>query len=403
MPKRYFRKKNSLLLLKILFWVSLFIVFYSYLGYGLLLWVLNKFKKDRTVILNAPEDPPTVTLVTAVYNEEAIIEQKVANTFAINYPTDKLRIIFIADGSGDRTVELLRKQNGIHVLFEPERKGKVAAINRAMLQVNSEIVVFCDGNTFLNPDCILNIVRHYNDPEVGAVAGEKKIIDSSAEKNIAGAGEGLYWKYESFLKRMDSKFYTVVGAAGELFSLRTRLFEAVDKNILLDDFIISLNICKKGYRVVYEPEAYACEEPSMSLREEQKRKIRISAGGIQSVILLKDLLNIFKYGKLSFQYISHRVLRWIICPPLLPIILLLNIVIWHKTGEFVYQVILAGQLLFYTAAIIGWVFTYFNIKLKPLYIPYYFFFMNMAMYLGLIRYLKKTQSVLWEKAERKIK
>ncbi len=360
----------------------------------------------RIFTKNQPELPgsyfPTVTLITAVYNEASIIQKKIENTFALSYPKEKLRILFIADGSTDETVDILHKHPSVEVLYQPEREGKVAAINRAMQYVNSEIVVFCDGNTFLNTNCIEYLVRHFADKKVGAVAGEKKIIDTSGDTNVAGEGEGLYWKYESFLKRMDSKFYTVVGAAGELFSIRTALYHPVDKNILLDDFMISLRICMEGYRVVYEPDAYAAEEPSESLMDEQKRKVRISAGGIQSVILLKGLLNIFKYGKLSFQYISHRVLRWIACPPLLPLMLVLNIFIVYKGTQPVYTAVLISQILFYTAAFTGWILTFYNIKIKALYVPYYFLFMNVAMYLGMIRYFKKSQSVLWEKANRKI-
>jgi len=191
----------------------------------------------------------------------------------------------------------------------------------------------------------------------------------------------------------------VVGAAGELFSIRTALFEPVQKNVLLDDFIISMKICKKGYKVMYEPKAFATEAPSFSLKEEQKRKIRISAGGWQSVFMLKPLLNIFKYGKLSFQYISHRVLRWIVCPWLLPALFIANWFLLYANEEL-YTLFFWGQCLFYMAALVGWLFAQINIKVKLLYVPYYFVFMNVALYLGFIRFMKKSQTVLWDKAKR---
>ena len=169
---------------------------------------------------------------------------------------------------------------------------------------------------------------------------------------------------------------------------------------ILDDFYISMKLCEKGYRVVYEPEAFSTEAPSFSIKDEQIRKVRNGAGGIQAILLLLPLLNIFKYGKLSFQYISHRVLRWIVCPPILPIILILNIFIWYFTRETVYSIILLFQIAFYLAAFTGYLFTLKNIKVKLLYVPYYFVFINVAMYLGFIRYIKKTQSVLWDKAKR---
>ncbi len=390
--------------IKIIFWVSLFIVVYSYVLYGVLVWVLiicrNFFLKKAKRVFDL-SFLPSVSLVIATYNEEEIIRKKILNTFELDYPKNKLEIYFVTDGSTDDTNNILNSYEGINVLFRPERKGKVAAINHAMEYVNTPFVIFCDANTFLNKACIKEMVKHYIYESTGAVAGEKKVIDLSDKNNAAGSGEGIYWKYESLLKRLDANFFTVVGAAGELFSMRTDLYEPVDTNILLDDFMISMNICKKGYRVMYEAFAFAMESPSVSIREEQKRKIRISAGGFQSIYLLKDLLNIFKYGKLSFQYISHRVLRWAVCPFLLPIILILNLVIYFFSFEKIFSYLLLAQLLFYFTAITGWIFAQRNIKLKIFYIPYYFLFMNIALYAGLFRFLNKKQSVLWDKATRK--
>jgi cellulose synthase/poly-beta-1,6-N-acetylglucosamine synthase-like glycosyltransferase len=388
---------------KIIFWISLFIIFYSYIGYGILLWILLKVKSLFQQRKKAPaEDPdfePEVTLVIAAFNEAAFIQKKIENSLALAYPAGKLKFLFVADGSGDETVAIIKRYPQINLFFKPEREGKSMAINRIIPFVTTGIVVFSDANTLLNKDCIKEIVKHYKDPAVGAVAGEKVVDAGNGEGGIAGAGEGLYWKYESFLKKMDARFYSVVGAAGELFSIRTALFEPVHKNVLLDDFIISMKICKKGYRVMYEPGAYATEAPSFSLKEEQKRKIRISAGGWQSVFMLKSLLNIFKYGKLSFQYISHRVLRWIICPWLLPALFISNWWLLYADKSF-YTVFFWCQCFFYMAALLGWLFAQVNIKVKLLYVAYYFVFMNVALYLGFIRFMKKSQTVLWDKAKR---
>jgi biofilm PGA synthesis N-glycosyltransferase PgaC len=390
--------------LKVFFWVSLFIIFYSYLGYGIIIWVYLKIKsglKKQPITEYDDSFEPAVTLIVATYNEEIFIRKKIENTFQLNYPSDKLKILFTADGSTDNTVKIITEYPQIQLLFKPGREGKVAAINRAMPFVTTPIVVFSDANTLLNSNCIKEIVKHYKDETIGAVAGEKKIINLSDDKNTAGAGEGLYWKYESFLKQLDARFYTVVGAAGELFSLRTHLFEPVLNNVLLDDFIISLKICRKGYRVMYEPKAFASEAPSLTMKDEQKRKIRISAGGFQSVFMLKGLLNIFKYGKLSFQYISHRVLRWCVCPFLLPLIFINNLFLYFNHAGFIYTALLLAQIIFYTAATAGWLIALKNLKIKILYIPYYFVFMNVALYVGLTRFITNKQTVLWEKATRK--
>jgi poly-beta-1,6-N-acetyl-D-glucosamine synthase len=390
-----------MLLLKILFFLGIFIIFYSYIGYGLLLWLIDKFS-TKVLRRKQPsynmDDLPAVTLVVAAYNEEKFIEEKIQNTLSLDYPKNKFHFIVITDGSSDRTAEKASAFSGVQVLHHPDRKGKIAAIHRAMEFVKTPVVIFSDANTLLNSDSIKNIARHYQFGDIGGVAGEKKILNTGG---TAVEGEGVYWKYESFLKKMDARLYSVVGAAGELFSIRTSLYEYVGDNVLLDDFVISLRVCKKGYRVAYEPDAFAMETPSASMKEEQKRKIRISAGAFQSMRMFLDLLNPFKYPMLSFQYISHRVLRWTLCPLFLPLIYIINwIIVLNRSSSNIYTAILVCQTVFYLLALAGWICSRLNIKVKLLYVPYYFVFINLSLYLGFLRYLKGNQTVLWEKARR---
>lgn len=390
--------------IKLIFWLSVFIVAYCYLFYGALIWFILKLRKllfKKNKFFFDESYMPEVTLLVAIYNEESVIREKILNSLKLEYPEDKLKIVFITDGSSDSTNEIIAEYPRVRLLYQPARKGKIAAINRAMQFITTPVVVFCDANTFLNKECIHEIAKHYADPKTGGVSGEKIVREPGNEQSLAGAGEGLYWKYESYLKKLDSDFYTVVGAAGELFSIRTNLFEHVPENVLLDDFIISLRIAQKGYRIMYEPKAYAVESPSSDINEEQKRKIRIGAGGYQSIVMLKSLLNIFKYPKLSFQYISHRVLRWAVCPFLLPVIFILNVIIYVNGQDKVFGILLFLQVLFYIAAIFGYLLAIRNKKSKLFYVPYYFVFMNVSLYFGLIRYWKKSQSVLWEKAKRR--
>lgn len=388
-----------------LFWLFIFIIFYAYVGYGIVLYMLVKLKrfflKSSSPLFPSLQesDLPEVTLMVAAYNEEDYIDEKIKNSLLLLYPKQKLKFLFITDGSDDKTPDIIKKYEAIKLMHEPARRGKIAAVERAMPFVESEIVVFTDANTMLNPEAIYNIVRHYQDPTVGAVAGEKRILVEDKD-NASGAGEGFYWKYESKLKAWDSELYSVVGAAGELFSIRKSLFEPVPADTLIEDFYLTLTIAKKGYRVIYEPEAYALEGPSASVGDELKRKIRIAAGGIQAIVRLRSLLNIFKYGLLSFQYISHRVLRWTLAPLVLPLILLLNITL-AQSGNAFYQSILALQIVFYLLAVGGYFMAKRDIKIKAFFIPYYFCMMNYAVYRGMIRYSKGSQSVLWEKAKRK--
>ncbi len=391
-------------IVEIIFWVLLFIVFYAYLGYGILLFFLVRikrlFKKKKTNVVQDYE--PEVTLFVAAYNEKDYVDKKVQNSLSLEYPREKVKQVWVTDGSDDGTPDLLKKyaDQGVEVYHKPERGGKIGAMNRGMDFVKTPIVIFSDGNTMLGKESIRRIVNLFADPKVGCVSGEKRIYDKSG----AAATEGIYWKYESTLKKWDAELYSVVGAAGELFAVRTELFEKVEKDTLLDDFIISLRIAMKGYTIQYDPEAYAIEAPSANVKEELKRKIRIAAGGIQSIVRLKPLLNIFKYGILSFQYISHRVLRWTIAPFSLPVIFLLNLwLAWHYGFDNlhnIYTLMFYAQVLFYVMALLGWYLENKNIKVKLLYIPYYFLVMNYAVWMGVKRYFKGQQSVNWERAKR---
>lgn len=381
------------------FWLGVLIVMYTYVGYAIVIYVFSKLKsKGKPFVTVSDEDLPEVTLVIAAYNEEQFIEDKIANTRALDYPKNKLTVLFVTDGSSDRTPDLIKQHNDVQLFHQPERKGKIHAVNRVMKTVTTPYTIFCDANTLLNQAAIKNIIRHYQNPNVGGVAGEKRIFKKQ-EDNASGAGEGLYWKYESFLKRKDAEVYSIVGAAGELFSIRTELYEAPDENMIIEDFYMSLRIAARGYRFAYEPDAFATETASASVSEEWKRKVRICAGGFQAMARLSYLLNPFRYGMLSFQYISHRVLRWTLAPLFLLLIFISNAILAAE-GFFFYQLTLLAQIGFYTWAYIGYRYQDKPIAIKGFFVPYYFTVMNLAVYAGFSRYLRGKQSVTWERAKR---
>ncbi len=380
------------------FWFCLLLVFYTYLGYGIVLFILVKIKK--VFVKNRSFDPnyqPAVTLVVPAFNEESFIMEKVKNSLELDYPKDKLRILFVTDGSNDNTYQILKEATGVEVSHKDRRAGKAAAENRAMTLIDTPIVVFCDANTYLNKDCIKNLVRHYDDPKVGAVSGEKRVLSSGAD-TASAAGEGLYWKYESALKKWDSELYTIVGAAGELISFRSELVQDLEEDTILDDFMQTMRICQKGYRVVYEPESYAAETASDNVTEELKRKVRIAAGGWQSMSRLWKILIPIPQPLLSFQYISHRVLRWSISAFVLPLIFILNIFLFAQS--WMYEYLLYAQVVFYVTALIGWFLENRAIRVKLLFVPYYFLMMNYAVFAGFGRWLKGSQKATWERAKR---
>lgn len=392
--------------LEILFWTSLFIVFYTYIGYGILLYALVKlkecFRKPVPRPLPADEDLPPLTLFIAAYNEEDVVDEKMRNCLELDYPADKLRILWVTDGSNDRTNERLSRWRQATVLHRPERQGKTAALNRGMPFVSTPLVVFTDANTRLNREALKEIVHAFADPRVGCVAGEKRIAVQSKD-NAASGGEGMYWKYESTLKALDARLYSAVGAAGELFAVRRELFEAMPADTLLDDFILSLRIVMQGHTIAYCAHAYAMESGSANMREEEKRKVRIAAGGLQSIWRLRPLLNPFRYGIFSFQYVSHRVLRWSVTPVLLFLSLPLNAILaFTASAPLPYAVIWLLQALFYLMGSWGHYLSAKHIKNKILFIPYYFLFMNINVIRG-FNYLRKRKGKAngaWEKARR---
>jgi cellulose synthase/poly-beta-1,6-N-acetylglucosamine synthase-like glycosyltransferase len=398
------------LFFELFFWICIGLVVYTYVGYGFVAWFFVKIRKALGLTFKKYNDPtflPVVTLVVPAYNEMSCIEAKVINTFGLDYPSDKFEVLFVTEGSNDGTSEYIAslqdKYPNLRMIAGDTRRGKIEAMNIAMKTIHTPIVIFTDANTTLNQLVIKNIVRHFQDPKVGAVAGEKRIQTEGTEA-AAGAGEGLYWKYESFLKKLDTELYSVVGAAGELFAVRTDLFEHVEKDTLLDDFIISLRIAANGFRVIYEPEAYASERPSFSIQDEMKRKIRIAAGGFQAIARLGFLWNIFKYGLLSFQYVSHRAMRWAVAPFCLPLLVIINFTILFTgstlLNEYIYHLLMIGQIAFYALALLGYNLENKKIRVKILFVPYYFSFMNYCAIKGYLRYRNGLTSGIWEKVKR---
>ncbi|EPR71373.1 glycosyltransferase family 2 protein [Cyclobacterium qasimii] len=387
-------------MVQVVFWIAIGVVAYTFLGYGIVIGFLVKLKDLLSKKINQTEKEflPDVTLVVPCYNEADIIKDKVLNSLGLEYPNEKLKIFFITDGSNDNFKEVLSEFPQVKLLHDDRRAGKTAAENRAMKFVSSPIVVFTDANTVLNVKAIKNIVRHFSDEKVGCVSGEKRVLVEE-EDSASSAGEGMYWKYESFLKKMDSKLYSAVGAAGELVAFRSDLYRDLPEDTILDDFMQSLLIASDGYRIVYEPEAYAMETGSDSTGEELKRKIRISAGGWQSMKRLFFKITPFNHPVLFFQYLSHRVLRWTITPFLLVLIFVVNFFLLSQ--GVIYQLLMFSQLFFYAAALLGYFLESRKIRIKILFVPFYFCMMNYAVVAGLLRFMKGSQKSTWEKAKRK--
>ena len=393
-----------MLTLKILFWAMLLIVFYTYLGYGILLYIIIRLKrlfwgKPQEAVLPPDEELPDMTLLICAYNEEDVVAEKMKNTLAIDYPKDKFRIMWVTDGSNDHTNELLKAYPEVDIVFSPERRGKSAALKHGLRELKTRYVAFTDANTMLNAGALKEIARQFMDPTVGCVSGEKRVV-AKKDGDMAAKGEGLYWKYESTLKRWDSELYSTMGAAGELYAMDPTLVKEVPDEALLDDFMMSMYVVQAGKRIAYAPDAYAQEYGSANIFEESKRKRRIAAGGLQSIWWLRSMLNPLHQPLVTFQYVSHRVLRWSITPVAMIILFAVNIILVLMGAGLFYSIFLTLQLLFYLIALTGWISSRYGHKNKILYTIYYFVFMNINVFRGMAYLRTHGKSGAWEKAKR---
>lgn len=409
---------------ELVFWISAFILFYTYFGYPLIMYFIFKTEWIRYFI-RIPEDAgkvylnpdlsgfkvfdqkyaqkdfyPFVSMIIAAYNEEDVIEQKIHNCLDLNYPHDKIKFLFIIDGSTDRTPEIVNSFSNqfdfIKLFHQKERKGKLNAINRVISETRGSIIVFSDANAMYNKDAIKYLVQPFQFEKVGCVAGEKRVVSKKNEL----IAEGLYWKYESFLKKLDSEIFSIVGAAGEIFAIRKSLYVSLPENTINEDLILTMNISSKGYRVIYKPKAYAFEYASKTIFDDFIRRLRISIGGIQSIFLLKNLFDIRKYKFLSFQFISHRILIWTLAPLSLITLFISNILLYNNSINQFFKFCLYAQLFVYGSALIGLLAELLKTKIFYFNLIFSFILMNFASVTAIFAYPFSKKTNIWKKVER---
>lgn len=373
----------------VVFWLSGGAVVYTFLGYGVLITLLSRV--IRRPVQRAPITPP-VTLIISAYNEQAVIADKLENSFAIDYPHELLEILVVADGSDDCTCEIVSgfRARGVKLLHEPQRRGKIAAMNRAAPFATGEVLVFSDADAMLEPQAVRMLVANLADPKVACVGGEKRIRQDSS---VQAKGEGAYWRYEAYLKRLDSSVNTAIGAIGELFAIRRELYRPMDDDLIIEDFVLTMRLVARGWRVVYEPAAVTWEHASPSLAGEWQRRVRIAAGGFQAIGRLLDMLNPLR-GLAAIQYISHKVLRWL-SPFFMVVAFVANLAL---AAEPLYAWLFAGQIIFYLLALAGFVLQTLGKRWWALQVPFYFCFANATSLAGFWRYVTGSQPVTWAKA-----
>ena len=393
------------IIIPLLFWFCAGLILYIYIGYPLLVAALAQLR--RKPVFSASVFP-SVTLLIAAYNEEEVIAQKLENSLALNYPPDKLQVIVAADGSDDDTPKIVEDfaAQGIELSYHPERRGKMAAINRAMDKAQGEIIVFSDANNLYTANTLRALAAPFSKQEVGGVVGAKKIISGDSS---VGESEGLYWRYEAFLKEQETRLGCCTATAGEIFAMRRVLFEKPPEEIINDDFYLMAKIIRQGFNVIYTPEAHSYERVSLSADEEVKRRARIVAGRYQAMRLAHKLLP-WKRPLVAWQLISHKFLR-----PLVPLAMIGSLIAALVAVFFPPRqgipfftlrppygmVMLAGQSLFYLVAWLGSFLYTSHPAGKLLYIPKFLVDSNSAALIGLYRFLFGKQTTLWERAIRR--
>ena len=376
-------------MLETLFFFFIFIILYVYLGYPLVITLLAAI--NRKTVTKDDNYEPSVSLIIAAYNEEAIIAEKLNNCLLLNYPKDKLEIIVFSDASTDRTAEIVKsfEQDHIILIDLTERKGKTAGQNLAATQATGEIIIFSDANALYQEDAIRKIVRNFNDPSVGCVCGE--LVYYSEDKSLIGDAENVYWDYEKFIKRQEDRAASILGANGSIYAVRKQLYSPLPEDII-SDFIEPFKIIAQGYRVVYEPEAISFEQSTTNFIEEYHRKKRIINRSFYSLLYFSSFLNPFRYPLLSFQLFSHKILRWMI-PVYLPIIFIVNMFLLKS---LFFQVTFGLQIIFYVTALLGYVLEKNRWHNIFFYAPFYFCLVNIASLDAIINlFIKRKNVVTW--------
>ncbi len=375
---------------KLIYWAAIGIVLYTYAIYPCLLWcwcmLAGKRKKGEAPV---NDHLPTITLLVAAYNEADCLAEKIQNALQIDYPEELLEIWIVTDGSTDNSPLIVGQFPRVQLFHQPERQGKIQAIQRVIGAVKTELVVFSDANALLNKGCLRAIALAFTDALVGAVAGEKRVVDAQD----ALAGESMYWIYESKVKKWEGGVYSVTGSAGEIFAIRKSLYQQVPANTLSDDLAISWQIIAQGYRMEYAADAYSLELGLDNIRQSFARRIRVAAGSVQAVLRIFSGKGYVWKPVFWWEVISHRILRTLVVPYLILLIGCLNVIL-IGSGD-VYWILFALQFYGYLATAVYWI--RFSNGKAPFWIslPAFFILVHFAMIRGALSLWLGKQSVLW--------
>ncbi len=376
----------------IIFWGSVFTLFYIYLGYPILLWLIRRINGENPVRKSRFE--PDVTLIISAYNEAESIRQKIENSLALNYPSEKLEILIVSDASSDETDQIVSEYayQGVTLVRMKERRGKTFGLNHAVSIARGDVIVFSDANAFYEPDSVRCLAENFSDPEVGYVTGASRYIQK--KQSFGGWSENLYWNYDLEIKQIESELGSMVGADGAMYAIRRMLYTPL-KPQDINDFLNPLQIIAKGYRGIFEPSAICHETTVSRFGEEYRRKVRIVSRSLRSLMQMSVLLNPFRFGFYAIELFSHKLLRWF-TPLFIFGIALSNIGLWSEGG--IYQWIGAAQLVCYALALTGFLLSSAGVRLRIFFLPYYFCLMNLASLHAIWKSARGQVQATWEPA-----
>ena len=367
------------------------LVIFEYAGYPVLLWLLAAVK-SRPVVKQTIY--PSATVIIAAYNEASSIRDTIANKLELAYPSDKLSVIVVSDGSDDGTDDIVREfsSNRVTLLRQEPRQGKTAALNMAAAHARSDILVFADANSMYAADALERLASNFADPAVGYVTG-KMVYVSRSESGVS-EGCSTYMKYENMLRVIETRIGSIVGVDGGIDAVRTELYTPMDPS-LLPDFVLPLNVVEQGYRVVYEPAATLKEEALDNVGGEYRMRVRVSLRAFHAMWRKRNLFNPLRYGLFSFQLLSHKLLRYWV-GYLMALILLISAALAQTAWV---RAFLGAQIVCYCMALGGWYLARKGRSPAVLYIPFYFCLVNVAAAEAFLRFLKGEQQIMWKPRE----
>lgn len=381
-------------ILTAVFWCSATGVVYTYLGYPIVIYGFSRlFGRAPAATPVVDGALPRVALLIAAYNEAEVIEQRIVNALALDYPGDRLQIVIASDGSQDATAEICRRYTGrVRLLDFPQRRGKAAALNAAVAELDADIIVFSDANTSMDIQAVRRLAEWFVNPKAGAVCGRLVLTDPRTGRNV----DSVYWRYETFLKRCEGRLDGPLGANGAIYAIRRSLFVPLPPGTLVDDLLVPLSAkLKYGCRIDYDPRAVAFEESAPDLRGEYHRRARIGTGALQAITTLWPLLGP-RYGWTAFAFWSHKIFRW--ACPLFMIAAFVSCML--LAGDGLYRGLLFAQVIFYALCALGANIRTTNRVARFLRVFSLFASMNVALLIGFLRWFAQRQNGTWTRTQR---